>query len=70
MYIYIYIYVITFASAHPSGGNYIVTVTGQGYGASIRNAVLPTATSFNGATYTWGTTTSDDSIFSFMVLAS
>ena len=63
------IYVITFA-AHPLGANYIVLVTAQGYGASVRNTIAPTSTSFPVATYMWGTTTSADAIFSFMVLAS
>ena len=64
------IYVITFASAHPVGANYIVLVSAQGYGASVRNTIAPTSTSFQVATYTWGTTTSADATFSFMVLAS
>ena len=64
------IYVITFASAHPLGANYIVIVTAQGYGASVRNTIAPTSLSFQVATYTWGATTSADAIFSFMVLAS
>ena len=64
------LYVITFGSAHPLGANYIVNVTAQGSLVTIRNTVLPTSTSFQVVSYTLGTVTSVDSIFSFMVLAS
>ena len=65
-----WMYVITFGSAHPFGANYIVTATALGYQLIVRNAVLPRSTSFQVATFTIGTTTYSDSVFSFVVLAS
>ena len=64
------IYIITWGVAHPSGANYIVTVSGQGVTAMVRSAVLPTSTSFQVSTDSNATTTLTDGIFSFMVLAS
>ena len=64
------VYTITFPTAHPLGGNYIVNVSAQGLWGMLRNAVLPTSTSFQVVTYTVGTSTAADGIFSFMVLAS
>ena len=64
------IYIITWVTVHPSGANYIVTVAGQGINAMVRTTVLPTSTSFQVSTYTNGTSTLADGIFSFMVLAS
>ena len=63
-------YRITFGTAHPSGGNYIVTVCGQGTMAIVRTAVPATSTSFQVSSYTNGTSTLIDGIFSFTVLAS
>ena len=64
------IYIITFASAHPLGANYIVNVSAYANWGYVRTAVAPTSTTFQVATYLFGTTTLQDSIFSFMVLAS
>ena len=64
------IYVITFASAHPLGGNYIMSLSVYGNVGYVRTATPPTSTTFQVATYPFGTTTLTDAIFSFMVLAS
>ena len=64
------IYIISWVTAHPSGANYIVTVSGQAVTAMVRSTVLPTSTSFQVSTYSNATTTLTDGIFSFMVLAS
>ena len=62
---------ITFASAHPLGGNYIVTVTAQGCSTYVSSgAYAPTSTKLKIATFTNATTTLVDFPFSFMVLAS
>ena len=62
---------ITFASAHPLGSNYIVTLTGQGCTSFISTGTYaPTSTKFTLVTCTNATTTLSDCPFSFMVLAS
>ena len=64
------LYTITWGTAHPSGASYIVTVTGQGSLAMVRNVSPPTSTSFQVALYSNATTVVIDNNFSFMVLAS
>ena len=64
------VYTITFPTAHPLGGNYIINVSAQGLWGMLRNTIVPTSTSFQVVTYTVGTSTAADGIFSFMVLAS
>ena len=63
------VYAITFASAHPLGANYIISVTGQGGTALVRGATT-TSTSFGVVTYTVGVATAVSYNFYFMVLAS
>ena len=64
------LYTITWATAHPAGANYIVTVTAQGAMAMIRVATPPTSTSFQIAVYVNASATFLDAAVSFMVLAS
>ena len=62
---------ITFASAHPSGANYMILATGQGCACYIYvGSFAPSSTKFALATFTMGTATTFDYNFSFMVLAS
>ena len=61
---------VTFASAHPLGANYIVTVTAQGGTSYLSTgAYAPTSTRITIATFT-NAGTLIDIPFSFMVLAS
>ena len=64
------VYTITFPTAHPSGANYIISVTAQGVLAMVRGTTAPTSSSFQVVTYTVGTVTVVDAIFHFLVLAS
>ena len=65
------VWTITFASAHPLGASYIVQAIAQGAMTCISpGSGAPTSTSFRLATYTIGTATLADAVFSFMILAS
>ena len=64
------IWVITFASAHPLGANYVVTLTPRNSAAYICFNPAPTSTTFTVTLVAPGTATpAVDAIFSFMVLA-
>ena len=63
------VWTITFASAHPLGGNYIATVAARNCVFYISSNPAPTATSFTVCTFTAGTVTLADAVFSFMVLS-
>ena len=64
-------WVITFASAHPLGANYVVTVTPRNSAAYICFNPAPTTTTFAVTLIAPGTASPTvDAIFSFMVLAS
>ena len=65
------VWTVTFASAHPLGGNYIVQAIAQGAMTCIYpNTGAPTSTSFRMATYTIGSAVLADADLNFMVLSS
>ena len=63
------VWTITFASAHPLGGNYIATVSARNCIFYISSNPNPTATSLVVCTFLPNTNTLADAVFSFMVLS-
>ena len=62
---------ITFASAHPLGANYVVSVSGRGVVTYVSTNPIPTTTAFVVVILVPGTSTPRiDGVFSFTVLSS